>query len=40
MEKNPENLEKPNPSEKPPVKRPDPATVRKLGSTAVKGSTR
>lgn len=35
---NPENLEAPNSSEKPPVKQPSPQTVQGLGSTAIKGS--
>lgn len=34
---NPENLEAPNSSEKPPVKQPSDAVIRGLGQTAVKG---
>lgn len=35
---NPENLEAPNSSEKPPVRRPSDAVIKGLGQTAVKGS--
>ncbi len=37
-EKSFENKERPNPSEQKPVPTRDPATIKKLGGTAIKGS--
>ena len=38
MGRNPENLERPNPTELPPKKAVSPETIKALGRTAIKGS--
>ena len=40
VEKNPENRERPNPSEVSKRKTPDPKTVKKLGNAAIRGATK